>query len=87
MKIDSEKSIIELGSGTGGNLKYLFKDFNEITGVELDTFSYITVKLSCPNSEIFKLDINDHSSIKKISISGNIRYTLSREYKKIQVQS
>jgi len=65
MIIDSKKSIIELGCGTGGNLKYLFKDFNEITGVELDTYSYKTAKLSCPNSEILKLDINDLSSIKK----------------------
>ena len=65
MIIDSKKSIIELGCGTGGNLKYLFKDFNEITGVELDTFSYKTAKFSCPNSEILNLDINDLSSLKK----------------------
>ena len=64
MKIDSKESIIELGCGTGGNLKYLFKDFNQITGVELDPFSFKTAKLSCSSSEVLKLDINNLSSIK-----------------------
>jgi SAM-dependent methyltransferase len=65
MKIDDKKSMIELGCGNGGNLKYLFKDFNQTTGVELDTFSFQTAKLSCLFSKILKLDINDLSSIKK----------------------
>jgi 16S rRNA A1518/A1519 N6-dimethyltransferase RsmA/KsgA/DIM1 with predicted DNA glycosylase/AP lyase activity len=43
MKIDNKKSMIELGCGNGGNLKYLFKDFNQTTGVELDTFSFQTL--------------------------------------------
>ncbi len=63
MNIDNKKSIIEFGCGTGGNLKYLFKDFNKITGVELDSFSFETAKLSCSSSEILKLDLNDLSSI------------------------
>ncbi len=65
MDVDNKDSIIELGCGTGGNLKYLFKDFNQVSGVEIDKLSFQIAKSSCSSSKIFKMNINDLSKIKK----------------------
>lgn len=33
------KSILEVGCGTGGNLKYLFKQFNRLVGIDNDSYA------------------------------------------------
>ena len=64
-KIDTEEkeSVLEIGCGTGGNLKYLFNDYNEIFGLDFDKPSLEIAKKNSPDSILFNIDANDLSSI------------------------
>ncbi|MBG66106.1 MAG: hypothetical protein CMP73_05570 [Flavobacteriales bacterium] len=66
MKIKSleDKQLLEVGCGTGGNLKYLFKDIRHKHGIEIDEDALKYAKKTCKNSNIFWGDANFLDEIK-----------------------
>ena len=53
-----KKSIIDLGCGSGTNLKYLFGNYKKKVGIELDLFSFKNAKLINPEAKILNLDLS-----------------------------
>ena len=53
-----EKQILEVGCGTGGNLKYLFNGFKRISGLEIDSLAIEFAEKKLTNVEIIRGDAN-----------------------------
>ena len=66
MKIKSleDKQLLEVGCGTGGNLKYLFNNIRHKHGIEIDEDALKYAKKTCKNSNIFWGDANFLDEIK-----------------------
>ncbi len=55
-----EKTILEIGCGTGGNLKYLFSDFKKRLGLEINETAIMYAKLKLMDrTRIIKGDANE----------------------------
>ena len=65
IEISKKKSVIDFGCGNGTNLKFIFNNYKEKFGIEIDLFSFKKAKLSCPESTILNIDLNDLSNIKQ----------------------
>ena len=64
-KIDKKEKnkVLEIGCGTGGNLKYLFNDYKEVFGLDIDKSSLEIAKKYSPDSKLLNYDANDLSKI------------------------
>tara|TARA_A100001015_G_scaffold274774_1_gene331434 strand:+ start:2336 stop:3073 length:738 start_codon:yes stop_codon:yes gene_type:complete len=58
------KELLEVGCGTGGNLKYLFTDIKNKYGIEIDKDALAYAKNGCKDSNIFWGDANSLHDIK-----------------------
>lgn len=61
-----KKSVLEIGCGTGGNLNYLFNNFDSRTGFEFDSAAIEYGQAKCPEkTQIFQGDANQLALNKK----------------------
>ena len=61
-----EKTILEIGCGAGGNLKYLFPDFQKRVGLEINetAIKYARGKMT-DNTKIIRGDANDLGTVQE----------------------
>ena len=64
-----DKKLLEVGCGTGGNLKYLFTDFRSKYGIEIDKDALAYAKNDCKDS---KISWGDANSLKDLNMKFDI---------------
>src|SRR5574344_2530045 len=79
LKLEKNVPVLEIGPGRGALTKYLVKDFEDLTVVELDTnlSNYLTEmfpSINVINQNIMKTDVSKYEGI-----IGNIPYNITTE--------
>jgi len=78
-KLNIDSLIFEIGCGTGGNFKYLFNDYNNLYGLEINSYAIEIAKINNPKANFIAGDAND---FKKINITADLIIFLDVLYSK-----